>query len=74
MNQGVKVNLADQPWAECQCGGRIFEPALMFKRISPIISPTQQEEHAPLEIFICRSCGEIPEFVKKKLPTIDDKE
>lgn len=70
LNQGIKVDLAKAPWNECECGGKIFEPRLMFKRISPIVSPSGQEEMVPIETFICATCSKIPGFVSKKIPGI----
>lgn len=58
----MKVNLANAPWHECECGGQHFEPGLMFKRLSALVSPTQKEEVIPVEIFTCKSCGKIRNF------------
>lgn len=45
---------------ECECGGMIFQPALVIKVISPILSPTGKEEHYPIEVMVCKKCGKIP--------------
>jgi len=66
--QGVRFNLADAPWIVCDCGSKMFEPGLMFKRVSSIISPTHKEETVPVEVFTCKECGKLPEFVTKKIP------
>jgi len=69
---GVRINLQDTPWQECECGGLSFEPGLMFKRISALLSPSGKEEVMPVEIFKCVECKKIPGFVHKKIPGIPD--
>ena len=71
-SQQMKLNLSEAPWMECECGGMSFEPGLMFKRISPIISPSGREEVVPVEIFKCKSCNQIPGFVGNKIPGIPE--
>jgi hypothetical protein len=46
----------------CDCGGEIFESALIFKKLSPIISPTGKEEMYPLEVIVCKKCGKVPSW------------
>lgn len=50
---------------ECDCGGKIFEEAMFFKKLSPIISPTGKEELYPMGIIICRKCGKVPTRLNK---------
>jgi hypothetical protein len=45
---------------ECDCGGVIFVEKMMFKKISPILSPTGNEEIYPMQVIVCDSCGKIP--------------
>ena len=44
----------------CDCGGILFENAMILKKISPIVSPTGKEELYPMEILICKKCGKVP--------------
>jgi hypothetical protein len=44
----------------CDCGGAIFSEKLMFRRISPIISPTGKEETYPMNVVVCNKCGKVP--------------
>jgi len=46
----------------CDCGHGIFTEKMMFKRISPIISPTGKEEVFPMPLVICEKCGKVPTF------------
>jgi hypothetical protein len=52
----------------CDCGGILFRPGLVFKKISQFISPTGKEEVFPLETLICEKCGKVPnEFNTQKI-------
>lgn len=66
--QSPKIRLADQPWSECECGGRLFEGAVVAKKISPIISPSGKEEFYPIEVLYCVSCKKIPSFIYNNIP------
>lgn len=65
---------------ECSCGGIIFEPAMVFKKISPILSPSGKEEILPIDVMVCKKCGRInrnlmqfdvlPDEVMDELPKI----
>lgn len=44
----------------CECGNMIFQPAVVFKKLSPILSPTSKEEIIPLDVVICSKCGKVP--------------
>ena len=44
----------------CDCGGQLFHPGIIFKKISPLISPTGKEELYPIEVLVCDSCGKVP--------------
>jgi hypothetical protein len=49
----------------CDCGGMLFEAGLVFKKISPLVSPSGKEELYPMEVVICKKCGKVPtEFNK----------
>ena len=49
----------------CDCGGVIFETAIVFKVISAIISPSGKEEMYPLEVLVCKKCGKVPNEFNK---------
>lgn len=66
----ARIDLRDIPWTSCECGGQTFTPGVMFKRLSPLISPDGQEHMVPVEIFICDSCKKIPGFVNMNVPGI----
>lgn len=40
----------------CECGGKIFIPALQFKKLSAILSPTGQEQMVMQEVMVCVKC------------------
>ena len=60
-----KVNITSEmmksfPSLECDCGGHLFAPGIVFKKISAIISPSGKEEIYPIEVLICQSCHKVP--------------
>ena len=66
----MKQHLVSAPWVKCECDGQVFEPSLMFKKLSSLLSPTGKEEMVPVEVFKCSVCQKIPAFVHKKIPGI----
>jgi hypothetical protein len=44
----------------CDCGGAMFSEKLMFRRISPIVSPTGKEELYPMQVVVCDACSKVP--------------
>ena len=44
----------------CECGGTLFHDGVFFKILSPLISPTGQEETRAFQALICENCGKIP--------------
>jgi hypothetical protein len=69
-NIAPRLDVDSLPWVECSCGGRLFDSAVMVKRVSPLLSPTAKEEIIPADIIICRTCGKIPDFYAKKIKGI----
>lgn len=67
-----KVNISDAPWVKCSEGSMIYDNAVMFKRLSPIISPTGKEELVPMEAVICKQCGKIPKFFYDRVPDVPE--
>lgn len=72
MTTTTKVNVADAPWQECECGGMTFRSSAMAKKVSALISPDGQEKIVPIDIFVCESCNKVPGFVNKHIPGIPD--
>jgi hypothetical protein len=62
-----KIDLASTPWHGCEAGNYIFDTATMFKRVSPLLSPSGKEEFAAAEVIVCRRCGMIPPFFADKM-------
>lgn len=61
--QSININLAEAEGVICDnCGGELFSPAFMIKRISALMSPTGQETLAPIQIFKCDSCSHVNEL------------
>lgn len=56
----------DSKTLTCECGGMIFEEAIFFKSISPIVSPTGKEELYPIGVVVCKKCGKVPSVFNKE--------
>ena len=53
--------LKTQKTLTCECGGITFVPGFVFKKISPLISPSGKEQLYPIEILVCQKCGKVPQ-------------
>jgi len=49
-------------FVKCDCGGRVFNERMMFKKISKLISPSGKEENIPIPVLICKDCNKVPRF------------
>jgi hypothetical protein len=67
-----RLDLSTTPWVECSNNSYLFENKILFKRVSPIISPTGREEYVPLEAIVCSKCGKIPKFFYEKASGMPD--
>ena len=49
---------------ECPaCGHKLFENAMIMKKISAILSPSGKEEMVPLAVIVCKKCGKVPAWI-----------
>lgn len=49
-----------------KCGSKVFNEAVILKKVSAIVSPTGKEEIYPIPVYVCSKCGTIPqEFLDK---------
>lgn len=72
MEEKFKVNIKDAPWRDCDCGGMMFEPVVMVKRLSSLISPDGKEHNIPIDLMACTSCKKIPSFLHDGIPGIPE--
>lgn len=71
INLDLKKEIANSPWIKCEDNNYLFDNSTVFKRLSPLISPTGEEEIIPAQVIVCRKCGKIPAFffdMAKELP------
>lgn len=70
MNEETKMlskMILTSPNVVCpNCGHKFFKEVYALKRISPIISPTGEEEVMPIPMYACDKCGTIPEEFQKR--------
>jgi len=53
----VKIDINDCPSIACECSSILWDNAFIVKRISPLYSPTGQEQFANVPVVICKKCG-----------------
>ena len=58
--QQVKVDLGQADTIKCKsCGNYLFIQSFVLKKLSPLVSPTGQEEMIPIQVFSCGNCGTV---------------
>ena len=60
--KGLNVNIKPEDLEDvcCEkCGGQIFTPAFLFKKVSAVLSPNGKASMIPLNVFKCDACGHI---------------
>lgn len=50
-----------------ECDSSLFVISYVIKKISAIISPIGEESLVPIQVYTCKSCGEIPKIFLKEL-------
>jgi len=64
----MKINIDDLTDVGCdECGGFYFRQITLFKRLSPLVSPTGNEQLVPVPSFRCDDCGHVNEQFTPKL-------
>jgi hypothetical protein len=64
--------ISNSPTVECECGSKMFEEGMLFKKLSPLISPTGREEVFPIQIIVCKKCGKVPAIFDREGIVPDD--
>jgi hypothetical protein len=72
MEEKIKIDLSNTPWVKCESGNLLWESSMLFKKLSPLMSPSGKEELLPAEIIICKKCGKVPKFFWEKAKEIPD--
>jgi hypothetical protein len=72
MENKIRIDISQAPWIECSENNKLFESKLLFKRISPLYSPSGKEEFLPLEAIVCTKCGKVPKFFYEKAKEIPE--
>jgi uncharacterized Zn finger protein len=42
-----------------KCDSEVFQPALLLRKVSALISPTGKETLVPVHLFACLACGHV---------------
>ena len=66
-NGAANVNIKPEDLEDVvcdKCGCQTFEPVMVFKSLSAVLSPTGQKSLIPLQLYKCTECGHInDEFI-----------
>ena len=64
----LNINVSDLTDFACaECQGKYFRQITLFKRLSPLVSPTGKEQLIPVPSFRCDDCGHVNEEFAPKL-------
>ena len=72
MQESIKIDLSSTPWIKCEEGNLLWDSSMLFKKLSPLMSPSGKEELIPAEVIICRKCGKVPKFFWEKAKEIPE--
>ena len=61
-----KIDVSAQPTLLCDCGNATFAAVFVLKEISAIVSPDGEYHLAPMAVFACNSCGQVPKKILDK--------
>lgn len=64
----LQVDPTSLDWAGCEGEAQMYEPAVLFKRLPALMSPSGKEEYLPMDVILCKKCGKVPEFVYSQVP------
>ena len=42
-----------------KCEGELFNPVVMLRKVSALVSPTGKETVVPVQLFACIKCGHV---------------
>lgn len=54
--QTIRVDLTEADQRTCECGCKLFIPAVTVFKISALVSPTGQEMMAQKPVLVCMDC------------------
>ena len=61
--QQLQIDLSNATNVKCDnCDGHVFTSSFIIKSISKLVSPTGEDMIAPVQVYTCNACGEIPEM------------
>ena len=63
-----EIDLEKAETMKCEeCDSSLFTISYLIKKISAIMSPIGEESLVPIQVYTCKSCGEIPKIFLKEL-------
>ena len=56
------INYSQTEAMKCEeCESEVFQPAVLLRRVSALVSPSGKETVMPVQIFACIKCGHVNE-------------
>ena len=73
MQPNLNVDIKQTTSVTCEeCGGTIFEQALIIRRVSAILTGQGKPGFMPIPVFRCSDCGHVnKDFVPKEIQSLD---
>lgn len=62
--QQIKLDISKTTAVVCDnegCDSEVFIPAMKFRRVPKLMTGAKEDQLLPVQIFMCVSCGNIPE-------------
>jgi hypothetical protein len=61
--QNIQLDLKKTTPMVCdnaECGNDMFMPAMKFRKVSKLLTGTQDDQVVPIQVYFCSACGKIP--------------
>jgi len=72
----IQLDMSNATTLKCDnCDGHVFTTSFILKSISKLVSPTGEDIIAPVQVYTCNACGEIPKiFLEGSGLDVEEKE
>jgi hypothetical protein len=63
--QGPRIDITKTLPVVCNidgCASELFMPAMKFRTVPKLIAATPEDQLIPIQVFVCMSCGSVPEM------------
>lgn len=60
------LDMSQTTGISCKCGNQVFTHGFLLRKISKFVSPQGKEGIIPFPVFMCTSCGNMPDGMVPK--------